>query len=173
MFRAGPGARSDHIRCGRYLPDQLPKRATRTIIYPILNFFHNYQLQNTTGAPVPDALFDYQADITIDSDVLLDPTIIDPATGAPANGHLIMQFGPNRVRDDRSMNDGDRFRQRLTFARAGNAGINKAQLVDSGLPQSVVDDLFKSAMTLHFNVRGSAKLVTDATITGNMRLFGD
>jgi hypothetical protein len=152
---------------------KLPKKATRTIIYPVLNFFQNYQLQNTTGGPIPDALFDYQASLSIESDVLLDPSIIDPETGLPANGKLVFQFAPNRYRDDRSMNDGDRYRNRFTFARAGNAGINKAQLVTSGLSPTVVDALFASAMTIRMNVTGSARLVTDANVTCNMRLFGD
>ena len=158
---------------------KLPKKATRTIIYPVLNFFYDYQLENTTAVPVPNALFEYSATLSIESDVLLDPSIIDPNTGDPANGKLVFQFGPNRVRDDRSMNPGDRARNRLTFARAGNAGINKAQLVSSGLSQSVVDALFASAMTIRMNVRGSDRLVTNispsvpTSITCNMRLFGD
>jgi hypothetical protein len=152
---------------------KLPKKATRTIIYPALNFFQNYQLQNTTGGPIANALFDYSASLSIESDVLLDPSIIDPNTGLPANGKLVFVFSPNRYRDDRSMNDGDRYRNRFTFARVGNAGINKAQLVSSGLSQTVVDNLFASAMTIRMNVTGSATLVTDASITCNMRLFGD
>lgn len=152
---------------------KLPKKATKTIIYPVLNFFYNYQLQNTTGATVPNALFDYSATLSIESDALLDPSIIDPNTGDPANGKLVFQFGPNRVRDDRTMVDGERSRHRLTFTRAGNAGINKAQLVASGLSSTVVDNLFKSEMTIKMNVVGSARYVTDASITCNMRLFGD
>jgi hypothetical protein len=41
------------------------------------------------------------------------------------------------------------------------------------LSQSVVDSLFKNPMNIRMNIRRTAKLVTDATITGNMRLFGD
>jgi hypothetical protein len=152
---------------------KLPKKATRSIIFPLLTFFQNYQLQNTTGVPVPNALFDYSASLSIESDALLDPSIIDPNTGLPANGKLVFQFAPNRVRDDRSMNNGDRYRNRLTFSRVANAGINKAQLVASGLSDHVVDELFKSSMTIKMNVIGSARMVTDATITCNMRLFGD
>ena len=152
---------------------KLPKKATRTIIYPALNFFYDYELENATATPATNALFDYSATLSIESDVLLDPSIIDPATTLPANGKLVFQFGPNRVRDDRSMQPGDRARHRLTFARVGNAGINKAQLVASGLSQTVVDDLFKSAMTIRMNVRGSDRYVNFASITCNMRLFGD
>ena len=153
---------------------KLPKKATRTIIYPVLNFFHNYQLENTTLVPVPNALFDYRAYITIESDVLNDPSCIDPNNdGMPCNGKLQFQFTPNRVRDDRSMNPLDRARNRLTFTRAGNAGINKAQLVESGVSSTIVDALFAGPMIIRLNIAGSARCVTDASITGNMRLFGD
>ena len=150
----------------------LPARATRTIIYPALNFFIHYQLQNTTGVFQPQGVFAFSAVLTIESDVLLDPSIIDPQTGLPANGKLVSQFGYN-FRDDRSMDVNDRQRLRETLVRVGNAGINKFQLIAQGLPESVVDDLFRNEMTIRMGVTGSARLVTDATVTCNMRLFGD
>jgi hypothetical protein len=61
----------------------------------------------------------------------------------------------------------------MTLVRVGNAGINKAQLISQGLAPAVVDDLFNSAITIRMNITGDAKLVTDASVTGNMRLFGD
>jgi hypothetical protein len=151
---------------------KLPKKATRTIIYPALNFFINYQLQNSTGVFQPQGLFSYTASLTIESDVLLNPSIIDPSTGLPANGKLVGQFS-YVFRDDRSMDVNARQRQRETLVRVGNAGINKAALIAQGLSESVVDDLFKKEMTIRMSVTGSTKLLTDATITCNMRLFGD
>lgn len=151
---------------------KLPKKATRTIIYPALNFFLNYQLQNTTGVFQPQGVFAFSALLSIESDVLLDPTIIDPQTGLPANGKLVGQFS-YIYRDDRSMDINARQRLRETVVRVGNAGISKAGLIGQGLPESVVDDLFKSSMTIRMSVTGNARLVTDANITCNMRLFGD
>lgn len=151
---------------------KLPKKATRSIIYPALNFFVNYQLRNSTGVDQPQGLFNYTATLSIESAALLNPAIIDPATGLPANGKLTNQFS-YIYRDDRSMKDGDRHRQRVTLVRVGNAGINKTQLVAQGLSQAVVDALFASEMTIKMNVTGGAKLVTDASVTCNMRLFGD
>ena len=151
---------------------KLPKKATRTIIYPALNFFLNYQLQNTTGVAQPQGLFAFLASLDIESDVLLDPTIIDPGTGLPANGKLTNQF-TYRYRDDRSMDVTDRQRTQITLVRVGNAGINKSQLVGMGLSQAVVDNLFNGEMTIRMRITGSATLLTDATLTANMRLFGD
>lgn len=151
---------------------KLPKNATRNVIYPALNFFLNYQLENTTGVPQPQGLFDFLSSLTIESAVLNNPSVIDPGTGLPAMGKLTFQF-TYRYRDDRSMDVNDRQRTRITLVRVGNTGITKAQLVGQGLSPAVVDSLFQSAMTIRMNIQGSAKLVTDATITGNMRLFGD
>lgn len=151
---------------------KLPKKATRTIIYPALNFFLNYQLQNSTGVAQPQGLFAFTALISISSDALMDPSIIDPNTGLPANGTLTAQFS-YIFRDDRTMNNGDRQRIRETLVRVGNAGINQAGLLAQGLTQHQVDELFKSSMTITMDVTGSAKLATDANITCNMRLFGD
>jgi len=171
-FTLNPAPASTHFEADDILRIKLPKKATRTIIYPALNFFINYQLHNTTGIDQPQGIFAYTATLSIESDALLDPSIIDPSTGLPANGKLINQFS-YAYRDDRSMENGDRHRQRMTLVRVGNAGINKAQLIAQGLSPAVVDNLFNSPMTIRMSISGDAKLLTDATITGNMRLFGD
>jgi hypothetical protein len=143
------------------------------IIYPVLNFFHRYTLQNNTGSAQPSGEFFYTAWLTIDSTALNDPSCIDPNTSAPCAGHLQFQFGDNFFRVDHNMNDGDRERNGQNYTRAGNLGITKRSLVESGIPQNVADKLFQGPMTIHLNISGAARLVTTASITGNMRLFGD
>jgi hypothetical protein len=151
----------------------LPKNATRTIIYPVLNFFYTYNMNNTSGSG-DQARFQFTANLTIVSDVLNDPSCMDPNNGnAPCGGKLVFQFTPNRVFDDRHLDSLEHAQVRLTLTRAGNAGINKAQLVDSGLSQTLVDKLFNKPMTIQLNVVGSVKRVDFANITTNMRLFGD
>jgi hypothetical protein len=171
-FTLNAAPATTHFVAEDILRIKLPKKATRTIIYPALNFFVNYQLHNTTGVDQPQGLFSFNASLTIESDALLDPSIIDPATGLPANGKLVGQF-TYVYRDDRSMDAGDRHRQRMTLVRVGNAGINKTALINQGLSPAVVNALFESAITIRMNITGDAKLVTDGSLTGNMRLFGD
>lgn len=150
----------------------LPKKATRTMIYPVLNFFTNYQLENTSTVFQPLAFFKFNARISIESSALLDPSIIDPSTGVAAAGKLENVFAYN-FEDDRSMQVGDRQRRREILVRVGNGGINKQFFVGQGVPQAAVDAMFAGPMTLRMSIRGSAKFLTDASITGNMRLFGD
>lgn len=158
----------------------LPKKATRTIIYPTLNFSVHYELKNKTPVPQPRAAFNFSAIISIESDALLDPSIIDPATGEPANGTLTGLFS-YLYKDDRNMEVGARQRHQQVLVRTGNAGINKAALIRRGLSPSVVDKLFASAMTVRMSISGQTQLVNDdsapspetASLTANMRLFGD
>jgi hypothetical protein len=151
---------------------KLPKKSTKNIIYPVINLFLNYQLQNSSGVTQPSALFTFSAFLSIESDVLNNPSIIDPGTGLPAAGKFTLQF-PYTFRDDRTMQNGDRQRIRETLVRVGNAGLNRQFFIASGLTDNQVDDLFKSVITVRMSIQGTARFVTDANITGNMRLFGD
>ena len=169
-FVLAPAPTNTHFDADDICRIKLPKKATRTIIYRVLNFFVGYQLQNSTGVSQPHGVFFFIGSVTIESDALIG--VNDPNTGDPLNGKLTGQFSYT-YRDDRSMNDGDRQRLRMTLVRAGNAGLNKANLVAQGFSQTVVDNLFAGPMTIRMSITGDAQLVTDATITGNMRLFGD
>lgn len=108
-----------------------------------------------------------------DSAALNDPSVTDPSTGNPANGHLQFEFADNFFRVDHDMNAGDRERNGINYTHAGNLGITKRSLVEQGIPQNVADKMFAGEMTLHLSISGTAQLVTTARITGNMRLFGD
>lgn len=150
----------------------LPKRATRNVIYPVLNIFLDYQLQNT-GATDHLGLFRFTAGITLVSDALNDPSCTDPSTGLPCGGVATLLFNYN-FRDDRNMHAGDRQRLRETLVRAGNTGLTRQQLQSIlGLTPAAVDAFFTGPITVRLDLFGAAELVTDASITCNMRLFGD
>lgn len=150
----------------------LPKDSARTMIYPVLNFFYNYHMNNLSGSPT-QARFQFTANISIVSPVLNDPSCIDPNTSAPCGGVLTFAFSPNRVFDDRHLDTGEHAEVRMTVTRAGNAGISKANLIAEGLPSALVDNLFHNPMTLQMNVIGTAKNVDSASVTANMRLLSD
>jgi hypothetical protein len=86
-FELNPQPASTDFTANDICRIKLPKKATRTIIYPALTFFVHYNLKNQT-ASADDGLFSFIATVDIESDALLDPSIIDPATSLPANGKL-------------------------------------------------------------------------------------
>jgi len=150
----------------------LPKKATRNVIYPALNIFLNYQLQNLTGSD-QQGLLRFSAGITIVSDALNGPDCTDPSTSAPCGGKMTLLFNYT-YRDDRNMHNTDRQRSQEVLVRVGNTGLTRQQFHDSfGLTNASVDALFAGPMTVQLDLSGSARLVTDAIITCNMRLFGD
>jgi len=101
------------------------------------------------------------------------PDCTDPSTSAPCGGKMTLLFNYN-YRDDRNMQNGDRQRLQETLVRVGNTGLTRSQFHDSlGLTNASVDALFAGPMTVQLDISGSARMVTDASITCNMRLFGD
>ena len=150
----------------------LPKKATRNVIYPVLNIFLGYQLQNSTAVD-QNGLLRFSAAITIVSDALTGPDCTDPNTTLPCGGKLTSVF-TYTFRDDRNMHAGDRQRLREDLVRVGNTGLTRQQFHDTyGLTNATIDALFAGPMTVQLDLSGSAKMVTDATITCNLRLFGD
>jgi hypothetical protein len=150
----------------------LPKKATRNIIYPALNIFLNYQLQNTSASDSP-GLLSFTAGITIVSDALNGPDCTDQTTSAPCGGKLRLLFNYT-FRDDRNMHANDRQRFREVLVRVGNTGLTRQQFHDSfGLTNATVDALFAGPMSVQLDLAGSSRNMTDANITCNMRLFGD
>ncbi len=150
----------------------LPKKATRNVIYPVINLFLNYQLQNLTGSD-QQGLLSFNAGITIVSDALNGPDCTDPSTGLPCGGKMTLLF--NYVfRDDRNMHDTDRQRMREVLVRVGNTGLTRQQFHESfGLTNASVDALFAGPISVQLDLSGSTRMLTDANITCNMRLFGD
>src|SRR5438105_7827949 len=83
----------------------LPKKASRNVIYPVLNIFLNYQLQNLTGGD-QTGLLRFTAGITIVSDALNGPDCVDNSFDppAPCGGKLRLLFNYS-FRDDRNMHN--------------------------------------------------------------------
>ncbi len=151
---------------------RLPKKATKSIVYPIITIFHTYQLRNDTGVDQPNALFNYFVAMTIESDALLDPSYIDPSLERPERDGIPSIFG--RYRDDRTWRINERSRQQQNYTRSGNAGINKESLIAQGIPVAVVNALFRRPDGDQSRCeRQRARFLTDGSITGNLRLFGD
>lgn len=149
----------------------LPKKATRNVIYPALNIFLNYQLQNAAGDQ--QGLLQFIVGVTIVSDALNGPDCTDQSTGNPCGGKLTFLFNYS-YRDDRNMHANDRQRLQETLVRVGNTGLTRQQFHDSfGLTNASVDALFAGPMTVQLDIKGSTRNLTDASITCNMRLFGD
>ena len=150
----------------------LPAKATKSLMCFALTPFIDISWDNATGSP-QTARFNATAVITIDNDVLSDPTLIDPGTGVPFGGSVTL--GLSTWRHSKSIQPGEFENESSTQSRNCIAGIlSKRSLVDNyGLTDAQATQFFKRPMTLHFGARGSVSMSDFTSYFYGIRLYGD
>jgi len=156
----------------------IPARSSKSIIWPVFIFNTNYTLNNTNGSPLP-GVFRTFVIVTIESDVLKDPSLIDPNSGLPYNGRLTNTF-KNAYGEGRLLAPGEFDSKFLRAASAGNAAFSTSILEDPGgqnLPAKVVRALFANPMIIRIGLEGNVRLIDPDSASSisfvGLRLFGD
>jgi len=156
----------------------IPARSTKTIIWPVFVLNTNYTLKNTSGTSLP-GVFRTFIDVTIESDVLKDPSLIDPNSGLPYNGRLTNAL-KNVYGEERSFAPGEFDSKFLRANSSGLGAFSTALLEDPGsqnLPAKVVKALFASPMIIRIGVEGNVRLMDPDSGSSiafvGLRLFGD
>jgi hypothetical protein len=150
----------------------LPAKATKSLICFGLTPFISVEWSNPTGA-MQIARFTASATITIDNEVLDDPTLIDPGTGLPFGG--VLELGLSTWHNTHSIEPGEFESERSSQTRSCIAGIvNKRALVEGyGLSEAQATQFFKKPMTITFGARGSAQSSEFTNYFYGIRLYGD
>ncbi len=152
---------------------ELPKKATKSILCFTFTPFANWQWDNSTGSQQV-ARMSLNPTVRIESEVLDDPSLIDPSTGLPFNGVLL--DGPiSTFSESRSLSPGEFDSRRQILTRVCTAGlVNVRSLKDGyGLSDQVIKDFFKKPITVTFGVRGAVSMMTYADYSVGIRLYGD
>lgn len=154
----------------------IPANSTKTIIWPVFILNTNYTLHNTSAVPLP-GVFRTFIDFTIESDVLKDPSLIDPNSGLPYNGRLTTSF-KNVYGETRLLAPGEFDSKFLRVDSTGIGAFSTSLLKDPGsqnLPAAVVKELFASPMTIRIGLEGNVRLVDSGSAIPfvGLRLFGD
>lgn len=152
---------------------ELPGRSTKSLLCFTFTPFAQWQWFNGTGSQQM-ARMALRPKVQIESDVLLDPSLIDPGTGLPFNGVLlestISTFYQMRTLEP---NESDYQFQSVTRSCTGGL-VNVRALRDSyGLSDRVIRDFFRNPITVRFGTYGSVSMVTDASFSVGVRLYGD
>jgi hypothetical protein len=149
----------------------LPKKATQNIVYFLQSNFTSYNLVNPTANQVVSTMF-VTPTYTIESDALNDPAAIDPSSGLPMNGsYTVTGIGSRVIQRTYEANALEVINERSGITGLG--GISKAFFTDLGLPQSIVNDLFKKPMTIKLNLRVRANYLTYGRFFYSVRFMGD
>lgn len=150
----------------------LPAKATKSLVCFALTPFIDINWSNGTALQ-QTARFNASAVITIDNDVLADPTLIDPGTGLPFGGSLSLAL--STWRHFKSIQPGEFEIESSTQSRNCIAGIiSKRSLVENyGLTDAQATQFFKRPMTLHFGSRGNVSMSDGTSYFYGIRLYGD
>jgi hypothetical protein len=170
MLNAAPGATNFDVKdIGRLT---LPANSSKDILAFMGSHNRNYQFFNSTGVVQPSAFFGYVPYITIESDALKDPRALDPETNLPLNGKWEIGLSASTA-VDRSLAINERIRDGSSYSRTCVNCLSKTFFVESGIPADVIDRMYHGPITIRLNLRGSAKLVSDAFMLYAIRFFGD
>ncbi|MFY2762777.1 hypothetical protein [Arenimonas sp. MALMAid1274] len=150
----------------------LPGRSSQTLLCHWQTPIVQYNVGNFTGAPG-----NYQFRVTptyrIESDVLDDPALINPVTGAAFGGYIDTAL--TAINESGSIGSGESFFRTETGTRMCiGAIVSKASLMNQyGLTEQQAKRFFRRPITITVGLTGTARLVEFANINFGTRFVGD
>ena len=151
---------------------ELPGKATNSLICFTFTPFATWDWSNDTGSTQTAAMLLRPA-VRVESEVLDDPSLIDPDTGLPFNGVLLDQTISTFLQT-RSLDPGESDFQFRATTRACTGGlVSQRMLQDLGLSNALIKEFFKRPIIISFGVRGSVAMVTGGSYSVGVRLYGD
>lgn len=152
---------------------KLPKGATNSLLCYWFSPLLSVQYSNPTATRVIGRLT-YSPTLTLESDVLNDPSLIDPTTGLPFGGKLLTSMSSSELFEV-PLEAGVTFSERTRDSTVCMAGLisRKALINNYGLSEAQADDFFAGPIAVRLNVRGSVRYVSDANFVFGLRLVGD
>lgn len=149
----------------------IPGKAVDNVLYSIANHTVNAIFTNGGPATVQGRL-GYVPSITIESEALNNPALIDPTTGLPFNGSFTTT-GLGTLTETRTVAPGPSEVMTNSYTRANTTGFSRTFFAALGLPDNVVNQIYKKPMTLKLNVRVSGQRLSGGVITYSIRFLGN
>ena len=159
----------------------VPGNTVDNVIYPMLNNHVGYDaFPSSMGPPAGNngymmgfASIRFTPVVTIESTALNDPAAIDPSTGSPMNGSFTASLPGTRVKGFMVGTD-DFISENDSYASVAGRGFSRTYFESLGLPQNVINQLFKRAITLKFGIRADVNgPIQQAFFSFTFRLLGN
>lgn len=152
----------------------LPPKAADSLLCYWFSPYLTTTYANPTAAPVL-ARLRYSPTLTVENEVLDDPSLIDPTTGLPFGGRLTTGMTSSELFEV-PVPAGAVFTQRQRDSAVCIAGfVTKRNLVQAyGLSNAQAREFFRKKTTVRMNIAsGSAQYVSNATLVFGFRIVGD
>lgn len=149
----------------------IPGRTVDNVIYPMLNNRAGYNIFNQSVSGNFETY--YSPILTIESSALNDPAAINPNNGQPMNGSFTTSLAGSRQRGA-DYTAGQFLTDSESYASVGGRGLSRTYFASLGLPQNVINNLFRQSMTLKFGIRVRYRgPLYDAYAFYSVRLLGN
>jgi hypothetical protein len=148
----------------------LPARSARSLLCFVINPF-GFAFFNNTSATRQNARYSMAAVWRIESEVLDDPALINPATGLPFGGFI--QSSSSLASENFPLEPGTQRDIQMFYTRTCNAGnLTRRGLVGMGLTDAQAREVFRKPITLRFGA-GVTVSWGNAFLTPGVRVLGD
>jgi hypothetical protein len=152
---------------------RLPPRATKSLLCHWVSPLVTVSYQNA-GTFQVNALLRYSPTLTIENEVLNDPSLINPMTGLPFGGRLETGLTSSEFYEV-PLAPGTQFTERNRDSAVCIAGfLSKRALIDNyGLSDAQATAFFQRETMVRMNLSGAVNHVTDASFIFGLRIVGD
>lgn len=128
----------------------IPGKTVDNVVFPMLNNSPGFDSYDPgTGGYVS---ISYSPRVTIESVALNDPAAIDPNTGLPMNGSFTTSLTGGQTKFF-TIEPGMARSDYASYASISGRGLSRSYFAALGLPNNVINKLFKKDMKLKFGIR--------------------
>jgi hypothetical protein len=149
----------------------IPAKSVDNTIYFIQNNLVSYDLSNPNANTV-FANLSYSPTYTLESDALNDPAAIDPNTGLPMNGSFTTGVSGSKFFSRTYAGNAAEFVTER-FTSSATRGFARTYFADLGLPQNVINQIYKKPLTIKLNLRVRGNFFTFGQFGYSVRFLGN
>lgn len=151
----------------------LPGNAAHSLLCYWFSPYLALAYENPGAEPVTASLV-YRPRLTIESEVLRDPSLVDPSTGQPFGGRLSTAMSSSEQLNATLLGSEQRYDTQRDSNVCIGGFLTRRQLVEQyGLTEARAQDVFRKPMTIRLDVSGSARYIPEASLTFGLRIVGD
>ncbi len=151
----------------------LPGNAAHSLLCHWLSPMLAIDYENPGTQPVTASL-SYSPKLRIESEVLLDPGLVDPNTGRPFNGSLLTPMSSSEYLSTIVLGGEQQFDLQRDTNTCIAGFLTRRQLVESyGLTEAQAAQVFRKPLKISIQVEGQAAFVAEAQLAFGLRVVGD